>query len=117
MATNQTGIAIVIKAFLPTGKTLDETFTALSIVKQAHETGDYAPLLAVAKVEEVKTEQKTRRVDVAPQTKDATDAEPEVAQVQNAAEFSSRRAGGGSGERGHSAAVGDVGVTADPVTA
>ena len=63
MAHNQTGIAIVIKAFLPTGKTLDETFNALSIVKTAHETGDYAPLLAAAKVEEVKTEQKTRRIE------------------------------------------------------
>lgn len=70
MATNQTGIAIVIRAFLPTGKTLDETFAALSIVKQAHETGDYSPLLAAATVEEVKTEQKTRRVNAAPAISD-----------------------------------------------
>ena len=69
---NQNGIAITIKGFLPTGKTLDETFAALSIVKQAHETGDYAPLLAAAKVEEVKTEQKTRRVEAVAQP-----AEPE----------------------------------------
>lgn len=62
MAQNQTGIAIVIKAWLPAGKALDEQFEALSIVKQAHATGDYAPLLAAASVEEVKTEQKTRRV-------------------------------------------------------
>lgn len=60
---NQTGIAITIRAFLPTGKTLDEQFTALSIVKTAHETGDYAPLLAAATVDDVKTEQRTRRVD------------------------------------------------------
>lgn len=64
---NQQGIAIVIRAFLPTGKTLDEQFAALSIVKQAHETGDYGPLLIAAKVEEVKTEQKTRRVEEAQQ--------------------------------------------------
>jgi hypothetical protein len=65
MAQNQTGIAIVIKAWLPAGKTLDEQFEALSIVKQAHSTGDYSPLLAAASVEEVKTEQKTRRVEAA----------------------------------------------------
>lgn len=62
MATNQTGIAIVIKAWLPAGKTLDEQFEALSIVKTAHETGDYSALLAASSVEEVKTEQKTRRM-------------------------------------------------------
>lgn len=60
---NQTGIAIVIKAFLPTGKTLDEQFNALSIVKEAHATGDYATLLKAATVEDVKTEQKTRRIE------------------------------------------------------
>lgn len=63
MATNQSGIAIVIKAFLPSGKTLDEQFAALSIVKQAHESGDYAALLKAAHDVEVKTEAKTRRVE------------------------------------------------------
>lgn len=76
MATNQTGIAIVIKAFLPTGKTLDEQFNALSIVKAAHETSDYAALLAAANVEEVKTESKTRRVE------DATPAAADPAEVE-----------------------------------
>ena len=66
MAINQSGIAIVIKAFLPTGKTLDEQFAALSIVKKAHETGDYATLLTAAQDVEVKTEAKTRRVDDPP---------------------------------------------------
>jgi hypothetical protein len=61
--TNQTGIAIVIKAFLPTGKSLDESHAALSLVKDAHATGNYSTLLAQAKVEEVKTEMKTRRVE------------------------------------------------------
>lgn len=89
MAHNQTGIAIVIKAFLPTGKTLDETFMALSIVKRAHESGDYAPLLAAAKVEEVKTEQKTRRVEAEPVTEETTNAKP-VAQEENASEHVDR---------------------------
>lgn len=60
---NQTGIAITIRAWLPTGKTLDEQFAALSIVKTAHESGDYAPLLSAATIEAVQTEQKTRRRD------------------------------------------------------
>lgn len=63
MAQNVSGIAITIKAFLPTGKTLDEQFAALSIVKTAHETSDYAPLLAAAQIDEVKTEQTVRRVE------------------------------------------------------
>jgi hypothetical protein len=63
---NQTGIAITIKAFLPTGKTIDEQFRALSIVKEAHELGTYSTLLNAAIVEEVKTEQKTRRIEDAP---------------------------------------------------
>lgn len=63
MAVNQTGIAISIKAFLPTGKTLDEAFNALSIVKTAHESGDYTALLAAAQIDEIKTEQKTRRIE------------------------------------------------------
>ena len=65
MATNQNVIAIQIKAFLPTGKTLDEQFAALSIVKTAHETGDYSALLKAAQDVEIKTEAKTRRVEIA----------------------------------------------------
>lgn len=67
MAVNQTGIAIVIKAFLPIGKDLDEQLAALTLVKTAHETSDYSALLAAAHVDEVKTEQKTRRVEEAAQ--------------------------------------------------
>lgn len=66
MAYNQTGVAIVIKAFLPIGKTLDEQLEALTLVKTSHETGDYAALLAAAGIDEVKTEQKTRRVEDEP---------------------------------------------------
>jgi hypothetical protein len=62
---NQTGILISINAWLPTGKGLDEQFTALSLVKAAHESGDYAPLLAAATIEAVKTESKTRRMEAA----------------------------------------------------
>lgn len=71
---NVSGIAIVIKAFLPTGKTLDEQFAALSIVKTAHETSDYSSLLKAASIEEVKTEQKTRRIEDQPQTQTTQDA-------------------------------------------
>ena len=77
MAKNQTGVAIVIKAFLPTGTTIDEQFAALSIVKDAHATGDYAALLKAAQIDEVKTEQKTRRVEDEPAA-----AEPETGQDQ-----------------------------------
>jgi hypothetical protein len=79
MATNQTGIAIVIKAWLPAGKTLDEQFNALSLVKTAHETGDYAPVLAAAKIDEVKAEQKTRRVEDEPVSEAGDD--PDFAEV------------------------------------
>mgnify|MGYP003440162384 FL=1 len=63
MASHVPGIAIVIKAFLPTGKTLDEQFDALSLVKDAHATGDYSKVLAAANIDEVKAEQKTRRME------------------------------------------------------
>lgn len=61
-------INIVIKAYLPTGKTLDEQYEALTKVKEAHASGDYSELLKVATIEEVKTEQKTRRFEDAPQS-------------------------------------------------
>jgi hypothetical protein len=66
MASNVSGIAITIRAFLPTGKTLDEQFEALSLVKAAHASGDYSALLEAAKIDEVKTEQKVRRVEDQP---------------------------------------------------
>lgn len=58
---SQTGILINIKAWLPIGRSIDEQYEALTVVKTAHETGDYSALLTKATVEEVKTEQKTRR--------------------------------------------------------
>lgn len=117
MATNQTGIAIVIKAWLPAGKTLDEQFEALSIVKQAHATGDYAPLLAAASVEEVKTEQKTRRVEIAPTTEEPADAEPEVAQEADPVEPGDRRRGSRAGAGGAGDVPGNRNVTAEAVSA
>jgi len=66
MAHNQTGISITIRAFLPMGKGLDEQYAALTIVKDAHASGDYAALLKAALIDDIKTEQKTRRVDDAP---------------------------------------------------
>ena len=90
MAHNQTGIAIVIKAFLPTGKSLDEAYAALSLVKTAHETSDYAALLAAAQIDSVKTEQKNRRVEDAPVP---VEPGPMVAMMTGEAEppFQSRR--------------------------
>ncbi|WP_421930028.1 hypothetical protein [Nitratireductor rhodophyticola] len=77
MAKNQQGIAIVIKAWLPTGDTIDEQFERIGLVKTAHETGDYAPVLSAAKIDEVKAEQKTRRVEEEDQTEPTATAEPE----------------------------------------
>lgn len=84
MAYNQTGIAIVIKAFLPIGKTLDEQLEALTLVKTSHETGDYAALLAAAGIDEVKTEQKTRRVDGEPQPASSAEDQPQPEKVERA---------------------------------
>lgn len=72
MASHVQGIAITIKAFLPTGKTLDETFAALSMVKDAHASGDYSKVLAAANIDEIKAEQKTRRVEDQPATQEDT---------------------------------------------
>jgi hypothetical protein len=64
MAVNQSGVAITIKAFLPTGKTLDQQFLALSLVKDATESGNYDLLLAASSDVSIKTEAKTRRLEV-----------------------------------------------------
>lgn len=91
MATNQTGIAIVIKAWLPTGKTLDEQLASLTLVKQAHETGDYAPLLSAAQIETVQTDSKTRRVEENP-----TQASQSSEQTGNGEQSSGQQTDGGS---------------------
>lgn len=112
MARNQSGLSISIKAFLVLKPNdLNQNLSALTLAKEAHETGDYTALLAAASVDEVKVEQKSRRVDdepVAPvaepaplldamqgetapeafeEVKPATEDEPTMTQ----AEFTSRR--------------------------
>jgi len=77
MAKNQTGIAITIKAFLPIGKTVPEQLAALTMVQTAHETGDYAEVLKAAKVDEVKSEQKTRRVEEEVKPEPEPEADPD----------------------------------------
>ena len=73
MASHVQGIAITIKAFLPTGKTIDEQFETLSLMKKAHETGDYSEVLKRANVDEIKAEQKTRRIEDEPPAAPQTD--------------------------------------------
>lgn len=94
MAKHVQGIAIVIKAFLPTGSTIDEQFAALSMVKDAHASGDYSKVLAAAKIDEVKSEQKTRRIDDQPQataetvtTEDASGLKAEFDKVDPAGDI------------------------------
>jgi hypothetical protein len=59
---NQTGIAITIKAFLNTGTSAEDQYKALGVLMDAQKSGDYTKLLGMSTVEEVKAEQKTRRV-------------------------------------------------------
>jgi len=66
VATNQTGISIIIKAWLPVTGSFKEQIASLQMVEAAHASGDYAELLKSASVEDIKTEQKTRRVEDAP---------------------------------------------------
>lgn len=83
MATNQTGIAIIIKAFLPIGKTLAENLAALNLVNDSHISKDYAELLKAAVIDSVKTEQKTRRVeDASAPTQDTSDADTATTEAE-----------------------------------
>jgi hypothetical protein len=56
-------LEIKIKAQLAVGKTLDEAHAALTLAKNAQETGDYSELLKAATILEVTVDQKNRRVD------------------------------------------------------
>ena len=105
---NQTGIQITIKAWLPTGKTLDEQFEALSIVKNAHATSDYAALLKAAKIEGVQTEQKTRRFEDQPQGQQQSGEQQQGEQTQQqeqASEQAQEPAGADNGEHPLTAAI------------
>lgn len=60
---NVRGAHITIKAWLPLPKDFNAQFAAMQLIKQAHETGDYAALLKVATVEGVQIDNKVRRMD------------------------------------------------------
>ncbi len=77
MARNQNGLAISIKAFIPMrANDLDQNLTVLTLAKTAHETGDYAALIAAASIDEVKVEQRSRRVEDAPEAPAAAEPGP-----------------------------------------
>ena len=61
---NQSGIVVKIEAFIPTGSTIDEAYQALSVVRDAQESGDYSNVLAHAKIDNVTVKQISRRVPV-----------------------------------------------------
>ena len=48
---NQNGIAVTIKGFLPTGKTLEEQFEAMSLVRAAQGDVSQLPMLAVEMID------------------------------------------------------------------
>lgn len=65
MATkNQSGISIKIELFVPTGTSIEEAYTALSMVRDAAETGDYAGVLAKGQIDHISIKQVNRRVEV-----------------------------------------------------
>ena len=55
-------LEIKIKAHLKVGNGLEEAHAALTLAKEAKETGDYSALLAAATILEVNVDQKTRRI-------------------------------------------------------
>ncbi|NJL06845.1 MAG: hypothetical protein HC900_00215 [Methylacidiphilales bacterium] len=57
-------IALTIKASIQVGRDMDAHLAALTAIKEAHESGDYTKVLAMATIDAVKSEQKTRRIDV-----------------------------------------------------
>lgn len=80
MARNQTGLAITIKAFLVLKPNdINQNLAALTLAKEAHETGNYSALIAAASIDEVKVEQKSRRVEDAPEAPVAEEPGPLLA--------------------------------------
>ena len=55
-------LEIKIKAHLPVGKSLEEAHAALTLAKEAQETGDYSELLNAATILDVTVDQRTRRI-------------------------------------------------------
>lgn len=72
MAKNQSGVEITIKAFLPTGKTVDQQFSALTLIKEAKETGDFSAMIGACEDVSIKTTVRSRRVE-----------EPKAAEMPN----------------------------------
>lgn len=54
-------LEIKIKAHLPVGKSLADAYAAMTLAKEAENTGDYSELLKAATILEVTVDQKTRR--------------------------------------------------------
>jgi len=61
---NQSGISIKLEVFLPTGTSVEEAYTALSMVRDATESGDYQHVLKAATVDSITVRQLNRRVPV-----------------------------------------------------
>lgn len=55
-------LEIKLKAQLPVGKTVEDAHAALTMAKDAKDSGDYSNLLKHATVLEVSVDQKTRRI-------------------------------------------------------
>lgn len=77
MAHIQTGLSITIKAFIHLKpRDLNHQLEMLTLAKQAHETGEYAALIAAAQITEVKVEQKSRKVEEVAAPTPATEPVP-----------------------------------------
>ena len=59
---NKNVLEIKIKAYLPVGKSLEEAHAALTLAKDAQESGDFSSLLQKAVIVNVSVDQKTRRI-------------------------------------------------------
>lgn len=63
MAKNKTVIALSINAHIVIEGGIDKQAEALNLVKEAHETGNYSKVLAVATIDAVKAEMRRRRFE------------------------------------------------------
>jgi hypothetical protein len=77
MATER-GIAITIKGFLPMTDDIDNQLEVLTAVKEAHESQDYSKVLEKMNVEQVRSEQKTRRKPETADSQEQKEPEPEL---------------------------------------
>lgn len=76
MATER-GIAVTIKGFLPMTDDINNQLEVLTTVKEAHENQDYSAVLEKMSVEQVRTEQKTRRKTEGADNQTEPEPEPE----------------------------------------